>query len=169
MTRSLYVLRHGKSDWEAPHGDDHERPLKKRGRLAAKQIGVFLTHIGEEPEVVLSSSAVRARVTAEVAAEAGDWSAPLEVTRALYEATADSVLERLHGVRDEYARALLVGHEPTSSSLIAVLTKSAAPAFPTAALARIDLAVESWKEVEPGRGILVWLVNPRLLDPFLKT
>ncbi len=168
MTRSLYVLRHGKSDWEAPHGEDHERPLKKRGRLAAKQIGSFLTRIEEAPDFVLSSSAVRARVTAEVAAEAGEWSAPLEATRALYEATTDSVLERLHGVRDEYARALLVGHEPTSSSLIAALTGGATPAFPTAALARIDLAVESWSEVEPGRGTLIWLVTPRLLDPFLK-
>jgi hypothetical protein len=37
------------------------------------------------------------------------------------------------------------------------------PAFPTAALARIDLPGERWSEVAPGTGHLVWLVTPDVI------
>ena len=91
MTLFLYVLRHAKAEsLPPPGGGDHERALKGRGRWAARVVGGFLTRIGEAPELVLSSSAVRARKTAELARAAGDWSAPLELSEAIYAATTET-------------------------------------------------------------------------------
>ena len=164
---SLYVLRHGKSDWSAAYGSDHERPLKKRGRNAARDIGRFLSRTEQAPDLVLTSSAVRARTTAEIAAEAGSWDAALEVEDGFYHGSAETVLERVRQVDAGVGALLIVGHQPTWSELVAELTGGAAPAFPTAALARVDFAVADWSGIGPAAGVLTWLITPRLLAPFL--
>jgi phosphohistidine phosphatase len=60
---------------------------------------------------------------------------------------------------------MLVGHEPTWSELAGRLIGGAALDFPTAALARIDLEIETWSRADFGKGLLVWLVTPRSLEP----
>ena len=164
MTRSLFILRHGKSDWGAPYGGDHERPLKRRGQKAARLMGELLTSVDLPPDLVLSSSAVRARSTAELAHEAGGWTCPLEVSRELYESTPTSIMERLRGLGPEIERVLVVGHEPTCSELVGVLSGGKPPRFPTGALARIDFELAAWDHLAPGLGELVWLIPPRALD-----
>jgi phosphohistidine phosphatase len=164
MTLSLYVLRHGKAELDAPHGGDHARPLKKRGRAAAKQVGLLLERLDEAPERVLSSTAVRALETIELAREAGRWRAEVEASRELYGATPEKLFARLRALDGEPARLLVVGHEPGLSGLIGLLTGGTPPLFPTGALARIDFDASSWSRVEPGGGTLAWLVVPRILD-----
>ncbi len=163
--RSLYILRHAKADRDPGTTSDHERALKRRGRKAAATMGRFLTRIGQAPDLVLSSSAVRARETAELAREAGGWEAPLEVRATIYEGSAQALLAAASAVDDSIERLLLVGHQPELSLLIARLTGGAEPAFPTAALARVDLAAERWRDVQAGAGTLCWLVTPDLIEP----
>ena len=62
--KTLLVLRHGKSSWSDPDLADHDRPLKKRGRRGARSIGEQLRDAGLAPDLVLSSTARRARSTA---------------------------------------------------------------------------------------------------------
>jgi phosphohistidine phosphatase len=159
---TLFLLRHGKSDWGADFSGDHERPLKKRGVKASKRMGDLLTSAGDTPDVVLTSSALRARTTAELAHEAGGWTCAIHVEGGLYDTTPNELLEHVRRL-GEGERVLVVNHEPTCSSTVSVLCGGAAPVFPTAALARIDLNVDRWKDVEPGCGELAWLVTPRLI------
>ena len=63
--RRLILFRHGKSDWDAPFGSDHERPLSKRGVKAAKTMGLVLARSDLVPDHAITSSAVRARTTLE--------------------------------------------------------------------------------------------------------
>lgn len=166
MTLSLYVLRHAKAESAAPEGGgDHERPLRRRGRRAARAVGRFLTRLGEAPERVLSSTALRARETAESAREAGGWSAPIELCQAIYAATPEALRREIGACEDGTRRLLLVGHEPGLSLLIAELTGSE-PDFPTAALARIDFELERWSELRPRGGRLAWLVTPETIAAF---
>lgn len=163
MVKTLLLMRHGKSDWDAEYGEDFDRPLAKRGRQAAKRVGRFLARRGEVPDRVLTSSAVRARDTvARVMAVAG-WSCPVEEARDLYEAAPETVLRRIHRCPDEATRLLVAGHEPTWSMLTSALIGGASVRFPTAAVARIDFEVARWRQVSFGRGTLVWLVTPKLL------
>ena len=82
--KTLMLLSHGKSDWGAETGSDHERTLAPRGVKAAQMMGRMMSASDLTPDLVVSSSAVRALSTARLAAEAGEWSCPLEVTRDLY-------------------------------------------------------------------------------------
>ena len=162
--RTVLVLRHGKSDWGHTGMGDHDRPLASRGSAAAECMGRFLSAIESPPDRVLSSTAIRARSTAELARSAAGWTCPIDCLDSLYETTAEAMIDLLRQQDPATERLLLVGHQPTWSELIAVLTGGMAVRFPTAALARIDLAVDQWSGVEPRSGALRWLVTPKLLQ-----
>ena len=161
--KSLILLRHAKSDWNTDFQRDHERPINDRGVRASKTVGRFLARAGEVPALVVTSSAVRARTTVELAAQAGEWQTSIEVTGALYEASDEAVLEVIHGLSEDSEGVLLAGHEPTWSSMVQRLTGARAKVV-TATMVRIDLGVSRWQDVSFGLGTLVWSVSPKLLQ-----
>ena len=161
---ALLVLRHGKADWDASFESDHDRPLAKRGRRAASLVGEFLHAIELIPDSVITSSAVRARTTVEIAAEAGSWDCRIRVTDSFYGATPGQVLEEVKSETDSTKTLLIAGHEPTWSALVALLIGGGGLRFPSAALACVEFPVERWRQVEPSRGRLVWLVTPKQLE-----
>ena len=124
-------------------------------------MGRLLARAGQLPDLGVTSSAVRARTTAELAASAGAWECPIEVTDSLYDATPEAVLNVVAGTADSARTVLLVGHEPTWSELGVVLIGGGELRFPTAGLARLDFPVESWRDVGFGAAELVWLLQPK--------
>ena len=161
--RVLLVMRHAKSDWGQGADTDHERPLAPRGVKAARRMGRLLRETGAIPELVLSSTAVRALATAELAVKAGGWKCPIVAEDALYASDPDRVLEVVARVDDSVRRLLIAGHEPTSSELVRRLTGGVVR-MPTAAVACLDLAEGGWAELGPGRCTLRWLVTPKMLE-----
>ena len=161
--KSILVLRHAKSDWDATFDSDHDRPLNKRGKKTAPLIGRFVKHTAQVPDLILSSTAVRARSTVETAIEAGKWNRPVEPMRELYGTTPDAILSLLRSTKDSVDSVMLVGHEPTWSSLVSKLTGGGRTKFPTATLARIDFETGTWADIEFGTGQLVFFLPPRIL------
>lgn len=161
--KTLIFFRHGKSDWDAPFDHDHERPLAKRGRKAAQVMGRFVVSSGQEPDAIITSTAVRARNTIKLASKAGSWSAPVRETRELYGASPHTILTIIQAESDSSDRLLLAGHEPTWSQTISRFIGGGNLRFPTAAMARIDFDVSSWQEVDFGGGELKWLIPPKAL------
>ncbi len=157
----LLVMRHGKSDWST-RTIDHARPLTERGVRSARVMGRLLTDIGLQPGRVVSSTATRAAATAELAAEAGGWTCPIETTDELYEAGVDGVVELVGQVSDDVGHCLLVGHEPTWSALVAQLT-GASVAMKTATVAVIDTPGR-WAWVDQLPCELVALYQPRHIE-----
>ena len=163
--KTIILLRHGKSDCSASYGSDHERPLAPRGEQAAQTIGRLLARVGQIPDRVLTSSAVRARETVELAVAAGDWNCPVQIVPEFYGASPESVIERVRREDDGPSSLLIAGHQPTWSTLAGELMGGGMLRFPTAAMARIDLDIKSWSELDRDRGLLVWFLIPRLLAP----
>jgi phosphohistidine phosphatase len=161
--RYLLIMRHAKSDWGSGSGRDHDRPLNPRGIGAARSMGSFITEAGLVPDLAVASTAVRALTTAELAHEAGEWRCPLRSVSRLYASTPGTVLGVIQELPDEAGRLLVVGHEPTSSALVAGLIGGGQLRFPTAAVACIAFDGTSWRHLAPGRGELAWLMAPRLL------
>lgn len=161
--KRIYVLRHGKSDWSTESGADHDRPLKGRGVRAARLMGRFLAATGREPDVVVSSSAVRALTTARLAAEAGNWGCDVRIEPGLYGASRARVLQEIRSMGATVDSVLVTGHQPTCSEVVGSLIGSAKIRFPTAAMACIDVPTARWEAVEFGCGFLVWFVTPKLL------
>ena len=163
MAKTVFIFRHGKSDWNAAYSTDHERPVAPRGRQAARLMGRFLRHSGQIPDLVITSSAVRARSTAELAAEAGEWPATLQIEPRLYGAHASTMFDLIRAQPESLESVLLVGHEPTCSACVGLLSGRSKVRFPTAAMARIDFDVDSWKRIRAESGQLIWLLPPKIL------
>jgi phosphohistidine phosphatase len=162
--RTLLLLRHGKSDWEAGARNDQDRPLNKRGKKAARRVGRYLAAVGSVPDLVLTSTAVRAVSTVALAAEAGNWNCEVVQTGRLYEAAPEDLVPLIREQADSIGVLLLAGHEPTFSSLASLLIGGGSVKLPTAAVACIEFAAEHWAEVRPGTGQLAWLIVPKQLD-----
>lgn len=161
MSRIIF-FRHGKSDWDADYTSDHERPLKGRGRKAARRMGEFVRSADSIPDLVISSTAVRAQSTAVLAMESGEWDCDLVLNGALYGASVATIMGVIRRLSSDVSTVVLVGHEPTWSSCVLHLTGADAR-VPTAAMACIDLYTAEWSAVGEGTGELQWLVTPRIL------
>ena len=161
--KSVILFRHGKSDWDAVYNTDHNRPLAKRGIKAAKRMGKYLADLDQMPDLVISSPAVRAKTTVQLAMETGEWSSEFKLDRSIYGGSSGTLLDLLYNINDSMGVACLVGHEPTFSSFISNCTNSGWIRFPTASMARLDFEVSAWKEIRFGQGTLAWLTRPKEL------
>lgn len=161
--RQLQLLRHGKSDWDADYGSDHERPLAKRGRAAAAAMGKFITTTGLAPDAAVASTAVRARTTLEIAGEAGGWDLPTWTEPGFYGTGPETVLEHVRAFPDDYESVLIVGHQPTWGQLLYLLSGTTAD-FTTASWAVIDLSAGSWDAARPGVGALKLFIQARTVQ-----
>lgn len=159
--KRLIILRHGKSDWNAGAASDHARPLSRRGTGAAITMGKVLTRLGEKPDLIFTSSAVRARETALLAADAGGWDCETVEVDDLYGASIGEALDVAAAAPDEVDRLMLVGHEPAWSYLVRALT-GAEVSMKTATVAGIDMAMHRWVRAPEAAGILAYLLQPRL-------
>ena len=163
--KTLLLLRHAKSSWKDDSITDHERPLNKRGKKTAPLMGHLLREKNLVPELIVSSTAVRARTTAEAAAEACGYPGEVTLSDELYLATAGEILKYAQDRTEEtMERIMLVGHNPGMEELVNILSGQREP-FPTAALAVFELGIDSWRKLE--LGIEVKLENvwrPRELE-----
>jgi phosphohistidine phosphatase len=161
--KTLLIMRHAKSDWGAAFEADHDRPLARRGEKAARRIGRFLSETGIVPQLILSSTALRAHSTAILADDAGGWGCPIQTNHNLYAADIDRVLEVVAGVEPEIGCLMIIGHEPTWSSLVSWLMGGGRLGMPTAAVACLDLRHGDWAGLAQGSCELRWLLTPKAL------
>lgn len=144
--RTLLLLRHAKSSWNQPELNDHDRPLNKRGKKEAPKVGKFLKESDLIPDLILSSTARRARDTAQAVADESGYPGEIEFTQDLYLSDTDCYLDLLQRLPDTINRVLVVGHNPDMDELLTLLT-DVNEHMATAALAHIDLPISSWNEL----------------------
>jgi phosphohistidine phosphatase len=166
--KRLHLLRHAKSSWDDGALRDRDRPLAPRGRRATRRIASWARKHDVRPQLVVSSSAVRARETLQgVLPGLGKPEVWIEI--ALYAASAETLLERVHALPDEAEEAMLVGHNPGLGDLLLLLAEPgelrerAEAKVPTGALATLEADIECWADLEPGGARLVSFVVPRQL------
>ena len=157
---NLMIMRHGKSDWDAAAQSDHARPLANRGILSAERMGEVVRDLGVIPGLVISSTAVRARATAELARITGGWASRLILEDDLYGTSPRGALEVVARHAGDWERVMIVGHEPTWSMLVKQLTGGTC-AMRTAAVADIEIQSGGWDTVSTATGTLVSLLQPR--------
>jgi len=171
--RRLMLLRHSKTENDAPSGRDQDRRLDERGRLDAAEIGGWIARHPPFPDMVLVSPAVRSHQTWEIAREAMKGAVPppkVEFPPELYGADPSDLLRIIHAATSgDPQRLMLVGHNPGLHELAFALTGSGDAAarraladnLPTSGLAVIDF--DDWDDVSFRRGRIELFVSPKLL------
>ena len=161
--KTLLVLRHAKSSRNDPTLDDHERPLNERGRRDGPRMGELVRERGLIPDIVISSDAVRARVTAEAVVEAARYAGEILLDPHLYMACAADILSLLRTVQENAETVMIVGHNPGLEQLVEHLTGEPQD-LPTAALAQIVLPIHQWRDLKLStRGTLLGHWRPKEL------
>lgn len=158
--KTLLLLRHAKSSWKNPELKDFDRPLNKRGSKAAPLMGKFMKERKLKPDLIISSPAVRARMTAALVAESGELQAELRYDERIYEADVEALVKVVSQIDEAAEAVLIVGHNPGLQELLKFLTDEEHE-FPTAALAQISLKPDKWSGVQQHSGRLKWVVTPK--------
>jgi phosphohistidine phosphatase len=144
--KTLFVLRHGHAASDEEAGSDHERELTPRGTGEVRRAAQRLLEQGHAPTLLLSSSAVRARQSAELCQAVWQTRPELQLLEGLYLAPPPSYLAELAARGDPHASVMVVGHNPGLEALIYVLTERSEH-LATASLVEIALSVDSWREL----------------------
>ncbi len=160
--KTLYILRHAKSSWEYPQLSDFERPLNKRGNKAAPLIGSVMAEKGYIPEFVLSSPAERAKQTSGLIREAAGIETDVVFENAIYDASTNALFNLVSTFDDSYNSAMVVGHNPGFEGLVQILS-GRYERMPTAALAVVNLDIDSWSELTPAAGEIAEVLRPKEL------
>lgn len=159
--KTLLLVRHAKSDWSDPLLADRDRPLNKRGKRDAPRLGERLRDERLLPDLIITSTAKRARKTAEAVAKGGAYEGAVKTCDALYGAGPDAYIAVLRGVPNSVERVMVIGHNPAVEELVQHLTEQSV-AMPTAALAQIDLPIGRWEQLgKTTRGQLPRVWRPR--------
>jgi phosphohistidine phosphatase len=160
--KTLLLLRHAKSSWDDPSLPDFDRPLAERGERDAPRIGRALAERGTIPELVISSTAVRAIQTAEKVTSHAKYEGELRLDPHIYGAGSAELMKVVRSLPGDYSTIMLVGHNPGFEDLLGRLTGTPQH-MSTCNVACIGLEVNSWGNIEDGHGQLQWLLKPKSL------
>lgn len=169
--KTLFLLRHAKSDWSDPTCTDHDRPLNDRGRTAAVKMGQHMAAQNLIPEMIWCSTATRARETFIRWYDEIPATPPVEYRKILYMAGVDRLQSVLSQSEDTHASVMMIGHNPGFHQFAEMMTGSGDmdlqdqldTKYPTATLAVIELAIDRWRDADFGKGRLVHFITPKSL------
>ncbi len=158
---NLYILRHGiAADRGAQYPDDDLRPLTDKGISRMRREAKGMDAIGVSPDLIISSTLVRAIQTAEIVQQRLSSPPPLIKSRSLVpEAHPSQILDELAANHSSLDSVMVVGHEPHMSSLVSYILTGRVSwiiEMKKGALVSIDLSPS-------GRGQLLWALAPRHL------
>lgn len=160
--KHLLIIRHAKSSWDDPALTDIDRPLNARGLRDAPFMGSLLRFRDLLPDRIVCSPARRAQATATLIAEAVGYPvADIDTRSSLYLAEPTLLVEWLRDLDDTWHRVYLIGHNPGLTELVERLSGKDIGHLPTAGIAAIDFAVESWEHIMDASGRLALFDYPK--------
>ena len=145
--KTLLLLRHAKSSWNDNTLVDQKRPLNQRGKKDAPIMGKYLKNKKLTPDLIISSTAKRAKDTSKLVAEHCGYNKDIEESKLLYGTTSRDYLTTIAGISDKHHRVLLIGHNPILEEVLEIVTGEQI-IMKTCSLAHISLSINSWSEVK---------------------
>jgi phosphohistidine phosphatase len=160
--KELLLVRHAKSSWDDPYLDDHDRPLNEQGSRNAPEMGKRLQERSILPDFWVSSTALRAITTAEVMAEQNGFPEDqIQQTNDLYHASATELQEFIAGLDDAIGSAILFGHNPGMTSLVANLYGLPIDNLPTCGVVHIQFEDDTWSAVSSAPPARAYFDSPK--------
>ena len=164
MTLRLILIRHAKSSWDDPFGDDHERVLNKRGRASATAIGAWMAKECYLPNIVLCSDAARTQETAALVLASLNPQPDLKLSGAIYHASPDTILDLVQ--KQSVKTVAVIGHNPGIGMLANALVAKAPmhhrfSDYPTCGTTVMDFDGDSWSQIKPRKGRCIDFTVPR--------
>lgn len=158
----LYLIRHAKSSWKDDSLKDHQRPLNQRGLRDAPFMGNLLKEKGIQPDILVSSYAVRALRTAKIIAEElGYPKKKIEVIKDAYLASFPILMDIVSKLDDKHKVAFLFGHNPDFTTFANTFSDEYIPNVPTCGIVEIKFDIKKWKNINLENGKVMSFEFPK--------
>ncbi len=162
--KKLILVRHAKSDWADGSLADYDRPLNARGMRDLTYMPSKLQALGEAPQGIYSSSALRAKMTAQAFADFFEINEHLVLDRDIYLASSIHLLDLVSRFSDDYQEAMMVGHNPGFSDLLSSFGSGEQYELPTLGIAVVSSPADSWSNFSTADAVVEHVIYPKLYD-----
>lgn len=164
MSITLFIIRHAKAEDRAMFMADHDRELTPEGIMAAARMGRYLHEKNIHPDVILSSTAPRAKDTAKVIAEQiGFDPAQVQLEASLYDGGPKAYLAAINALPGSTKSAMIVGHNPDVSYFGEFLTHQSIGSMSKGAVVAVTFDNMDWAQVSGRTGSLLFQTSPKTL------
>lgn len=163
LYRTLLLMRHAKSSWDNPAWSDHDRPLNDRGDRDAPRMAAILKDRGLTPSHIVSSTAMRAKTTADKVAASIGFSGEIVLEPRLYLASPADWHIVFRALPDQHFTVLCIGHNPGLEDLLRKWSGEAIE-MPTAAVAIVDVTMSQWVEYDRHGLTVTDVLRPREIE-----
>jgi phosphohistidine phosphatase len=161
--KTLYLVRHAKSDWSNEGLADIDRPLNTRGYRDAHLISGLMKSKRLIPDLIFSSPAIRAISTALIFCRNFNLNcSDIRINSNLYEASVKQYIDIVLQLDDRFKSVMLFGHNPIISNLANSLTMPISESIPTCGCLGIRQSAHGeWKNFQTANKELVFYDFPK--------
>jgi len=151
--KKIFLIRHAKSSWNYPDLADFERPLNKRGRTVAPFMAQKLAEKKYQPDLIISSPAIRAAQTARIFADILKYDLlKIDYQAGIYDGDDSDYFKIINDLKDRYKNIFIFGHNPDIHIVAQNFLDKYLDHFPTCCICGIQFEVKSWKNVHKRSG-----------------
>ena len=161
IIKTLYLIRHAKSDWSDGTLSDFERGLKKRGHKDLDTISSYMSLQQLKPDLIISSLALRAQTTADQLGKKIGYEGRIHYMEELYNSRPETLMNVLTLQDDSYETIFLIGHNPELTEFANFLVEDNFPKLPTLGVLAIHLDIDSWSEIKEECGKIDFFIQPK--------
>ncbi len=160
--KTVFFIRHAKSDWSDSTLSDHDRPLNNRGIRDAPFMAKVLKGKGYLPHQIVCSSANRAQSTALYFAKEFDVKVnDVLIQPKIYEAFPEQVLQVIQSLNNDFSEIFIFGHNPAFTSILNNFTDDYIANLPTCGIGRVMANIEQWSDFAYTSGELKDIFYPK--------
>jgi phosphohistidine phosphatase len=162
--KTLYIVRHAKSDILQPGQKDVDRVILPKGIRRTERVLVYLNRKEIKPDLIICSHATRARETASLFAKGLGY--PLDkiaVNSTIYCSDEDKILDIIYGLDDSINSIMMVGHNPEFTNLSNLFIESPIEWLPTSAVVSVSFNTDQWNKVATAKKITNFYIYPKAL------
>ena len=164
MTKTLYLVRHAKTEQGSYDQTDFSRELKPRGMRDATLVGQKLMQEGRMMDLIITSTAARARATADIMATQMNYDIDkIHLNEELYMASVRTFLQAVNQLKSEWSHVMMVGHNPIITYLGEYLSNEVVGDLPTGAVLVVEFDVDNWRLISQSSGRLTYYLTPKML------
>ena len=162
MPKTLYLVRHAKTQQESIDNRDFSRELSDRGIRDASLIGAYCKDHEHEVDMIISSPAARAIATAELMATQMDYQLDnIHTNEELYMASVRTFLKLINQLKDEWENVMITSHNPGVTYLGEYISGAEVGNMPTGSVMKIAFKTDYWAEISQNTGELISYFSPR--------
>jgi len=165
MSRDLYLIRHAMANEKESGQKDIDRFLASEGIQAATKTGHHFKQEGIQPDIIITSPAVRALATATLIAEQLKYNTDqVHLNDELYEGSVRTLLQVVNRLKDDWNKVFIVTHNPSVSYLAEYITQAEVGSMVPGGYVHIRLSGDEWAQVSESTGELIEYKDPATYD-----